>query len=330
MKDVKVSLNERYCKVYFWHLERSAPSRRHQWQDIRFHFEPDCDACDAWVVWQSRRGLAAPETVRCPPENTILVTREPPDILQLPPAYLRQFGTVIAPDARIRHSNHWFQQFGQVWHLEKDYDELTAMDPPEKSRLLSSVTSAKNDLPGHQQRLQLLEQLQQYFGNQLERFGRGANPIKNKWDAVATYKYHLVLENGCWPHYWTEKLVDAYLGWCLPIYAGAPNIHEYFEPQSLITIDPARPDDAIARIERALAQDAWSQALPAIARARQRILHEYHLYAVLAEAVRRLPGRQRQRVTLYPEFQFRFPLGQQLRWRWRNVRSQLADRLGRY
>ena len=71
----------------------------------------------------------------------------------------------------------------------------------------------------------------------------------------------------------------------MPIYVGAPNILDYFEPESLIIIDPNDPEKAIQQIETAIKDDAWSKALPAIARARQRILKEYHLYAVLSDEV---------------------------------------------
>jgi hypothetical protein len=314
-----------YHKVYFWHLNHSAPSRTHQWGDVKFEFDPKCKDCDAWVVWQSHKGLTQTETVNCPPNNTILVTREPPDILEFPPAYLRQFGTVIAPDSRIRHPNHRFQQFGQVWHLEKDYDDLLTLNPPEKKDLISSVTSGKAGLPGQQKRTRILKILQDHFGDRLHRFGRGVNPIKDKWDAIAPYKYHLTLENGQHPHYWSEKLADAYLGWCMPIYMGAPNIHEYFEPESLIIIDPDRPDEAIAKIEKAIKEDAWSKALPAIGRARQRILKEYHLYAVLADIVNNLPQTPKQPVTLRPDFEFQFPLTRRLQWRFRNLKKRLAN-----
>ncbi|MFP4133948.1 MAG: glycosyltransferase family 10 domain-containing protein [Halothece sp.] len=323
MRLVKVTFP--YQKVYFWHLNHSAPNRTHQWGNIKFEFDPECKDCDAWVVWQSHKGLTEAETVNCPPNNTILVTREPPDVLEFPPAYLNQFGTVIAPDPRIRHRNHRFQQFGQVWHLEKDYNELLTLEPPEKKDLISSVTSGKSGLPGQKKRIQILEILQEHFGDRLHRFGRGVNLIKDKWDAIAPYKYHLTLENGQHPHYWSEKLADAYLGWCMPIYVGAPNILDYFEPESLIIIDPNDPEKAIQQIETAIKDDAWSKALPAIARARQRILKEYHLYAVLSDVVKSLPPAPKQPVTLYPEFEFQFPLSRRLQWRVRSVKKRLTN-----
>lgn len=323
---VKVSFP--YEKHYFWHLDHSAPGRRHQWGDIKFDYNPDRKDCDAWVVWQSYQGLLETQTVTCPVNSTILVTREPPDILELPDAYLKQFGTVIAPDARIKHSNLLFQQFGQVWHIEKDYDELLAMPPLPKAKLISAVTSSKSGLPGQKRRLHLLERLKEHFGEKMDHYGRGISEIKDKWDAIGPYRYHITLENGQWPHYWTEKLADAYLGWCMPIYVGAPNISDYFPPESMIVVDPQCPDQAIAKIERAIQQDAWTRALPYIAEARQKIMHEYHLYAVLAKLVKTLPRSPKTEVALHPDFEFQFSARQKLRWRVRNAKQRMKNPLG--
>jgi hypothetical protein len=246
----------------------------------------------------------------------------------LPDDYLNQFGTIIAPDARIRHRNLLFQQFGQVWHIEKDYDELLSMPPPPKPKLMAAVTSAKSDLPGHQQRLHLLAILKEHFGENLDHFGRGINEIENKWDAIGPYQYHLTLENGQWPHYWTEKLADAYLGWSMPIYVGAPNIFDYFAPESMLVIDPKRPYEAIEKIERAIQQDAWTQALPSISEARQKVLKEYHLYAILSKLVHSLPHTPKECVTLHPHFEFQYSSRQKLRWRVRNAKQRVNQIFG--
>jgi hypothetical protein len=42
------------------------------------------------------------------------------------------------------------------------------------------------------------------------------------------------LENSQSPHYWTEKLTDAYLGWAFPLYVGCPNVGDYFAKESFL------------------------------------------------------------------------------------------------
>ena len=76
--------------------------------------------------------------------------------------------------------------------------------------------------------------------------GHGFNDIPDKWEAIAPYKYHIVLENTVQPDCWSEKLADSFLGFSLPIYHGCPNIHDYFNKDSLFLIDI---DDINATVE---------------------------------------------------------------------------------
>ncbi|MBK9590965.1 MAG: hypothetical protein IPO32_05465 [Crocinitomicaceae bacterium] len=60
-------------------------------------------------------------------------------------------------------------------------------------------------------------------------FGRGFNPIEGKLEGLAEFKYSIAIENYSGPDYWTEKIQDAYLSWCMPIYYGCPNLEKYFK-----------------------------------------------------------------------------------------------------
>ena len=76
----------------------------------------------------------------------------------------------------------------------------------------------------------------QAFPGQIDLFGRGFKEIGDKADVIGPYRYHLVLENSACPHFWTEKLADAYLGYCLPIFSGCANVVDYFPPDSLVRL----------------------------------------------------------------------------------------------
>ncbi|OKH11502.1 glycosyltransferase family 10 domain-containing protein [[Limnothrix rosea] IAM M-220] len=325
LRKIKVSFP--YKDSYFWHLQHSAPQRRQQWQDLEFDFDNRYGEYDGWVVWQSYKGIEGEECCYCPPNKTVLIVREPPDVIELPDDYVKQFAAVVIPDRRVRHPNHYFEQFGQVWHIERDYDELQGMEPLTKSKVLSAVISAKTDLVGHRQRLEFVNVLKRRFGDRLDHFGRGINPIKDKWDAVAPYRYHVTLENGEWDHYWTEKLVDAYLAWCLPIYVGAPNIQDYFDPRSLIIVDPRKPQRAIEIIEEAIATDAWAKALPYIREARQKILNEYHLYGLLERILNNTEPEPKVHVKLTSNTDISFSPRQQFGQRLRNGKQKLKSLL---
>jgi len=64
------------------------------------------------------------------------------------------------------------------------------------------------------------------------------------------YKYCLVMENTHLDHYITEKLFLAFMGGCLPIYAGTPTVLELFHKDVFVYFDPEAPESALAELQR--------------------------------------------------------------------------------
>ena len=89
------------------------------------------------------------------------------------------------------------------------------------------------------------------------------NLIEQKADALDPYRYHLAVENYIGPHYWTEKLADAFLGYTLPFYCGAPNAADYFPEESFIPIDINNFDGALETIRRAIADKEYEKTVAA-------------------------------------------------------------------
>jgi len=69
-------------------------------------------------------------------------------------------------------------------------------------------------------------------------------------ELLQDYKYCLVLENKQKPHYLTEKLLNAVLAGCVPIYYGLPNVHDIFNPNSFILYDINNPQPALDMIRK--------------------------------------------------------------------------------
>lgn len=109
--------------------------------------------------------------------------------------------------------------------------------------------------------------------------------MDDKAEALAPYRYHLAVENHIGLHHITEKLTDAFLGRCLPFYAGAPNAADYFPADSFIPVDIRDPEGAARTIRSAIESNAWSHRLHAIDEARRRTLEEQHLFAVVARII---------------------------------------------
>lgn len=105
-----------------------------------------------------------------------------------------------------------------------------------KSKLLSIIASKGKELTGHKLRHQVLAhtEYKKYFDGI---FGSAYQPIEDKITGLKDYQFHLVIENvrkDCW---FTEKLIDAFVTGCLPIYWGCPSIDKYFDERGMITFE---------------------------------------------------------------------------------------------
>ncbi|QNI83938.1 glycosyltransferase 10 family protein [Synechococcus sp. PROS-7-1] len=109
-------------------------------------------------------------------------------------------------------------------HSTSELSQLITFPMPKKDKLLSIILSSKNGGLGYGWRLQFANALKSYFGDLIDIYGFGHNPLANKKDAIDPYLATIVLENSSHPFYITEKIADAVLGWSMPIYCGSESI----------------------------------------------------------------------------------------------------------
>ena len=108
----------------------------------------------------------------------------------------------------------------------------------EKSKLLTMMYSDKATLPGHQVRQHLANS---YFPSidvtvKADMFGKGCDKhVKLKSDGIKDYMFSIEVENSFLPGYFTEKILDCFATGTVPIYCGAPNIADYFDPDGILT-----------------------------------------------------------------------------------------------
>lgn len=317
-------------------LLRQFPKHEPRWGPFSFRIGQNIPEPDFWVVYDD---LSAPEFARCDPRRTVLFIAEPSSVRAYSPGFLKQFGLVVAAQQGLEHANVLHSQPGLPWMVgwrfpddpavspqsanpsPKDWDFFSGTGLPAKTRDLSLITSAKRITEGHARRFDFAMSLKQHFGDRLDLFGAGLNPIEDKWDALAPYRYTVSIENSCFPHYWTEKLSDPLLTGTLPFYFGCPNLDVYFPERTVIRFDLNDVPGSIATIERALLEDVYSSSLSILKDARRLILQEYQLFALIARvlATKFSNEQSHHKIRLYPERRFRDPW----RWRWSRVRRRL-------
>lgn len=179
-----------------------------------------------------------------------------------------------------------------IWYHSNSFRDLNEMEPPQKVEACSWITSGINRTVNHHQRLEFLRCLQSsklkfdLYGRNLPDWAQTAGKLGNKWHGMAPYYYNLAIENYAendW--YVSEKLWDALLAWCLPIYYGGSAANKLLPPGSFLRL-PSLDEKGLAYIQEVIATpDAWYAASSAIAQARQIILHKLNLLNWLSEFV---------------------------------------------
>jgi hypothetical protein len=227
-------------------------------------------------------------------ERIIYLLREPPleevlDITKYNYQQAQKFcGYVSGPDDFAPTPNY----MPAIWYHGNSFRELNEMPPPEKVSPCSWITSGINRTANHRQRLEFLQSLQtsgikfELYGRNLPAWAKTSGELVNKWYGMAPYYYNLAIENysdNNW--YVSEKLWDALLAWCLPIYYGGPAAEKLLPPGSFLRL-PSLDEKGVAYIREVTATpDAWYAAKNAIKEARQIILHKLNLLNWLSEFV---------------------------------------------
>lgn len=101
---------------------------------------------------------------------------------------------------------------------------------PNKTHLISMISSAKNYIKGHRIRQELIKNLPYC----VDLYGFGFNPIENKKEGLEKYCFSIAIENDDTNTYYSEKILDCFLTCTIPIYWGTPNIIKIFDSNGII------------------------------------------------------------------------------------------------
>lgn len=286
MQKIKVSTN--FPKFPF---ERQTPGFSCEFNGSKFYINQEIDDFDFWIVYDD---IIDTEIANCSHGCLILFTAEPESVLTYPKRFLEQFDVVVTSQENLAHKNKILNHTSLPWHIgrvinvgvedvfTRNYDELS-LEKIKKSKLLSVISSNKTYTKGHKQRLEFVKILKEYFGNVLDVYGRGLSDFQDKWDVIAPYKYHIVLENSSQNYYWTEKLSDCFLGESYPLYYGCKNLDNYFDVNSFSSIDICDPELAIKKIEFAIENNLYDKNLESLLKSKNLILNHYNFFSYAAK-----------------------------------------------
>lgn len=151
-----------------------------------------------------------------------------------------------------------------------------------KTKMCSLIASKRNDLEGHKLRHRIADLI---VANDLaiDVMGRGYKAFENKADGLAPYRFSIVIENSSEDAYFTEKLIDALICETIPIYWGAPDIAEFFDPDGMLICNSE--NDIMGTLEN-LSDEAYFSRLRAIEENRNRAMRYADFYRHAAQTLR--------------------------------------------
>lgn len=148
------------------------------------------------TLWSSSAKVCdSPTNSMLRPGNTILTTDEPHQILAYAKGYRRQFGLVCSCQPEIKGRNVIHGPAILPWYVgvdfkgdgcvafTKNYDDI-ASSHPEKTKLISVITSGKAFSQGHVDRLRFVRKLHERYGDKVDIYGHGFLSFKDKWEAL--------------------------------------------------------------------------------------------------------------------------------------------------
>lgn len=312
MKIVKISTASSLAKLF----KRQTPDSSLVWGDYEFHINDEITEGDYWIVQDEMANQQ--ETFRCPKSNVFLFTGEPPFVKYYTKRYLKQFSKVFTCQKNIlKRANSvkrppllpWFAGASQWTDGKSGWDDVNYLDyahfknehPIKENDRIAVITSNKRYTKGHIERLEFVEKISAAFPGQIDIYGNGFNPIGDKYPVLSKYKYMIVIENCRYESYWTEKLADAYLCECFPLYIGAPDISDYFDENGLLAIDIKDVDASMAKIKYALDNHLFESNYDKLLLCKDRVLEVYNMFPEIVNAIRLYGDKsetQKQEITL--------------------------------
>jgi hypothetical protein len=102
----------------------------------------------------------------------------------------------------------------------------------QKNKLVSMIYSNKRSTEGHRKRIEFANK----YKGKIDAYGFGINPIKYKEEGLNDYMFSIVVENGKYGDYFSEKVLDCFATGTIPLYWGCDNIGNYFNSDGIIKL----------------------------------------------------------------------------------------------
>lgn len=250
--------------------------------DYAFNVHSKGEDCDVWIVYDNHEGYLFDKAI-CHKGLCIFITGEVHDGWTYPQKFLDQFDIVITARRDVSHKNLIYGPHICTWHIKKDFDYLKNLPPLKKSKDLSSIISTAANTHLHKTRLEFVKYVRDSPDLNLDWYGKGVQELDDKWLGLAEYKYSIAIENSVHNNYFTEKIIDCFLSYTMPIYFGCPNILDFFPANSMLLIDPANKVESLRKIKEAIKDNYYEDNFESLLEARNLVLDKLSFFPSLIE-----------------------------------------------
>lgn len=268
-----------------WDYLQQTPGGYGIWKGVTYTINNSHPPIGDFVV--VHEDIDQPMKVRASSLGFVLVASEERSIKQYHPEFINQFDLIITSRDDLQHPNIISCNCLHPWWVKKSYDELTAMNCPDKTKTLSAIISNFTTLASHKERFAFINKLKGHYKDDLHWFSKGEKTfLPDKWDGLAPYRYSIAIENSSHANYFTEKINDCFLAFTLPFYSGCPNIKDFFDDRSFISINTSDFKSAIEVINSTIQENLHDKNLSFIKESRVLVLEKYHFVASLTDILR--------------------------------------------
>ncbi len=252
------------------------------WGNYKFEINNECSECDFWIVLES---TVKSEKARVRGDNVFFVTTEEVDAKpSYNSSFLAQFDRIITSRDDINGANVIKSFYVTSWHVKHCYDDLVSNDYSTlKKKKLSVIASDLTFINGHKRRYAFVNKLIGHFKDRIDVFGRGFNEIDDKSFGLINYEFSVAIENSAIRDYFTEKLYDCFVCNTVPVYYGCPNLTDYFNRDSFVSIDLDDFRGAINKIEKLFDTDSYSNFYAPLSMSKNNCLNMYQIFPHLVK-----------------------------------------------
>ena len=278
---IKVYLMCNWCSsqqlIDTWN--KMSEDNNYSWKNIQIVAN---EPCDYYCIINK-----PPPDVTYDPSRTIIFRMEPHMEKDQ-----RQWGDFTKPDStKFKFVGYHNTQYNNnEWHLSQTYKQLSSNETTiqknlELNHVLTTILSDKYKDPGHIKRVDFIKFIESktevhVFGSNkfLWKNYKGSLPYHNKDESLFPYKYSFNVENHSIKNYYTEKLIDGILAETLVFYSGCFNVRDYIDERAFVYLELSNFEHDYQIIKKAIEEDWYSQRLPYIKEAKQKILNELQFF----------------------------------------------------